>query len=150
MGTTNIQLAKMIKGHNFHGVYSRDELPEKLRVGGVIMNLDTEAGHKDATSDRGSSVRDRGNTVNGSHWVSIYCFPDHTLMYYDPFGFSAPEYLILRWRKQYKRLYYNTAIMEKFSQTNCGQLSVAFLKHAEKGLNAVREWIAQNQYVSYE
>ena len=138
--TNNFQLTKMMDGHPlFHGCFTRDELPPTLRTGSYIMNLDKECGHRDVS----------GHIIHGSHWVGVYCFPDHTMMYFDSYGFSAPANLISRWKKQFHTLYYSTAILQKFNTCNCGQLSVAFLKVAEHGLPAISKWIHSHELLSY-
>lgn len=138
--TTNVQLAKMMSGHPlFHGVFTRDELPAILKTGSYVCNLDSSHGHIDQN----------GKLIHGSHWVGIYAFPDHTMMYFDSYGFSAPQNLISRWRKEFNTLYYNTSIQQKFNTCNCGQLTVAFLKVAERGLVAISKWIQSHELLSY-
>jgi hypothetical protein len=55
------------------GVYSKDNLPDRLYVGSFIINMEN--------SDVG----------NGSHWVLLKVFPTKEVIYFDSFGLSPPQ-----------------------------------------------------------
>ena len=64
---TNFELQKYYKNQaKFNGVYSRDNLPDKIKGGSYIINLDEY-----------SDI--------GTHWVSLYVYNDN-VTYFDSFG----------------------------------------------------------------
>ena len=70
-GLSNFDIEDILKNvKNFHGVYSKDQLPRPIKNGWYIINLQDQ---------------DEGN---GTHWT---CFKyGKTISYYDPFGFPPP------------------------------------------------------------
>ena len=64
---TNIEINEYYKNElRFNGVYSRNNLPNKIKKGAYAINLD-----------------EYENT--GTHWVSLFVKPKHTV-YFDSFG----------------------------------------------------------------
>ena len=64
---TNFELQKYYKNQaKFNGVYSRDNLPDKIKDGSYIINLDEY-----------SNIE--------THWVSLYVYND-IVTYFDSFG----------------------------------------------------------------
>ena len=64
---TNIEISEYYKNEpRFNGVYSRNNLPNKIKKGAYVINLD-----------------EYENT--GTHWVSLYVKPKYTI-YFDSFG----------------------------------------------------------------
>jgi hypothetical protein len=72
---TNIQLNDILRDvKNYNGCYSKDKLPNKLKCGFYIINLE-------------SYYKKNGK---GTHWVCFYYSPSCSL-YFDSMGFVAPE-----------------------------------------------------------
>ena len=64
---TNFEIQKYYKSESkFNGVYSRDNLQEKIKNGAYIINLDEY-----------SDI--------GTHWVALYVYNDD-VTYFDSFG----------------------------------------------------------------
>ena len=64
---TNIEISEYYKNEpRFNGVYSRNNLPNKIKKGAYVINLDKYE-----------------NT--GTHWVSLFVKPKYTV-YFDSFG----------------------------------------------------------------
>ena len=64
---TNIEISEYYKNEpRFNGVYSRNNLPNKIKKGAYVINLD-----------------EYENT--GTHWVSLFVKPKYTI-YFDSFG----------------------------------------------------------------
>ena len=65
---TNFEIQKYYKNESeFNGVYSRDNLPDKVKDGAYIINLDEY-------SD------------TGTHWVALYVVNNNDVTYFDSFG----------------------------------------------------------------
>ena len=65
---TNFEIQKYYKNESeFNGVYSRDNLPDKIKDGAYIINLDEY-------SD------------TGTHWVALYVVNNNDVTYFDSFG----------------------------------------------------------------
>ena len=64
---TNFKIQKYYENEpRFNGVYSRDNLPNKIKDGAYVINLDE---HKDA----------------GTHWIALFC-NRNKIVYFDSFG----------------------------------------------------------------
>ena len=65
---TNFEIMKYYENElRFYGVYSRDNLPKKIKDGAYVINLDE---HDDT----------------GTHWVSLFCKKNPEIVYFDSFG----------------------------------------------------------------
>ena len=64
---TNFEIQKYYENEQrFNGVYSRDNLPNEIKDGAYVINLDEHA----ATS---------------THWIALFCNKDG-IVYFDSFG----------------------------------------------------------------
>ena len=64
---TNFEIQKYYKNEpRFNGVFSRDNLPKKIKDGGYVINIDE---HKDT----------------GTHWIALFC-KKNEIVYFDSFG----------------------------------------------------------------
>ena len=64
---TNFEIQKYYENKSrFNGVYSRNNLPKKIKDGAYVINLDE---HKDT----------------GTHWVALFC-KKNEIVYFDSFG----------------------------------------------------------------
>ena len=65
---TNFEIQKYYENEpRFNGVFSRDNLPKKIKDGAYVINLDE---HKDT----------------GTHWVALFCKAKNEIVYFDSFG----------------------------------------------------------------
>ena len=64
---TNFEIQKYYENEpRFNGVFSRDNLPKKIKDGKCVINLDEYAD-------------------TGTHWVALFC-KKHEIVYFDSFG----------------------------------------------------------------
>ena len=64
---TNFEIQKYYEDElRFNGVYSRDNLPNKIKDGAYVINLD-------------------GHTDTGTHWIPLFCNKNE-IVYFDSFG----------------------------------------------------------------
>ena len=70
---TNFEIQKYYKNESrFNGVFSRNNLPKKIKDGAYVINLDE---HKDT----------------GTHWIALFCNKNE-IVYFDSFGVEhVPE-----------------------------------------------------------
>jgi len=73
--TTSLQLEEMARQLDLPllGVVSKDELKGRVKVGSIIINLESST------------------DGNGSHWILLKVFPKGQVIYFDPFGFAPPR-----------------------------------------------------------
>ena len=65
---TNFEIQKYYKNElKFNGVYSRDSLPDKIKDGAYVINLDEYCDI-------------------GTHWVALYVVRNNGVTYFDSFG----------------------------------------------------------------
>ena len=71
--STNFEIQKYYENEpRFNGVFSRDNLPNKIKDGAYVINLDE---HKDT----------------GTHWIALFCNRNE-IVYFDSFGVEhVPE-----------------------------------------------------------
>jgi hypothetical protein len=111
-GITDIKI-KQILGNNLKGIYMKDELPNKLKTGWHIVNLD------DSTDPR-----------NGTHWC---CFKilRNEMFYYDPIGIIPPIEVL----EKCKSCYYNNKQIQDRDSTACGWFCIAIILFDKKFKN---------------
>ena len=64
---TNFEIQKYYENkQKFNGVFSRDNLPKKIKDGGYVINLEE---YKDV----------------GTHWIALFC-KKNEIVYFDSFG----------------------------------------------------------------
>lgn len=107
--TTNLDLINIIKKFNiknFNGVYSKDQLKKPLKRGFYIINL-------------------ADSVDEGTHWTALYIINDNFSIYYDSFGFPAPEDIENIINKNY---IYNKQQIQNIDSSSCGFYCIAFIK----------------------
>lgn len=112
---TSLELESWAKQRNIPliGVYSRNTIPQKLRSGGYIVNLDTNMG-------------------SGTHWVAFYvalrCGDNTTASaaYFDSFG-VVPPLEVQDSLKGYQTVY-NTLDIQSLSTGGCGLYCLLFIE----------------------
>ena len=63
---TNFEIQKYKNESKFYGVYSRDNLPDKIKDGAYVINLNEY-----------SDI--------GTHWVALYVVSNNDVTYFDSF-----------------------------------------------------------------
>ena len=106
--TSNIDLLEILKKANIkiNGVYTKDQLKAPLKEGFYIVNLQD--------SDDG----------DGSHWTTLYKNNNGISLYYDSFGFPAPEEI----EDLINKYKYNKKQIQNINSTSCGYFCIAFIK----------------------
>ena len=104
---TNFEIQKYYESEQkFNGVFSRDNLPKKIKDGGYVINLDEYA---DA----------------GTHWIALFCKKSE-IVYFDSFGV---EHI----REKIKEFIENKKIKAKFfwiqasNSVMCGYFCIGFI-----------------------
>jgi hypothetical protein len=112
---SNFDIMKIIQSQgvdDFHGVYMKDQLPDKLERGSYIINL--------------QSSKDGG----GTHWVCLYHTPTYSY-YYDSYGFVPP----LEVQEKIIPYMYNDLEIQDINSTACGFYCIAFVLYLNKKMN---------------
>ena len=104
--TSNIELEQILnnKVKNFNGVYPKDLMKKPLKDGFYIVNLDDSTGE-------------------GTHWCALYKINDGFSIWWDSFGFPAPENI----ESLLHKYDYNKKQIQDIDSTSCGFYCVAFI-----------------------
>jgi len=113
--TSNIDLEDMAGRLklNLVGVYSKDELPDKIQVGSYIINL------QDSTEG------------NGTHWTLIMVFDRKNALYFDAFGQIFPKE-VGTFLKNYKPIPYSNRIIQDIDSNRCGLYCIACMHYMSR------------------
>ena len=125
MGLSNfdiLKIAKYLEIPNFKGVFTRDQLPEKIgnRESGIV-NFNT-------------------SKEPGSHWVA-YFRDGSKKIYFDSFGQVIPTEIqkYLKTKNEYKNnlpvIERNTDVVQEPNTVICGHLCLYVLDNLSKGVN---------------
>ena len=115
--TSNMDLLAILEKENIliNGVYPKDRLKKPLKQGFYIINLN----NSDET---------------GSHWTAMYCVNGAYSLYFDAFGFKAPECI----EDVLHRYDYNKKQIQSIDSTSCGFYCIAFIKFMHMKKNCKR------------
>jgi hypothetical protein len=115
--TSNFDLEDLAKKYKLPlvGIYSKDELPERVKVGSYIINL------QDSTDG------------NGTHWVLAKIFDKKNALYFDSFGQALPLE-VLHFLRHYKPVPYSNRHIQNIDSSRCGLYCIAF----DRYMNTVR------------
>jgi len=99
-GLYSDQIKKILDKHNYNinGVYSKDELPNNLKLGWYIINLQNH------------------NEGGGTHWTCFLYNPNE-IEYFDAFGFPPPIEIL---NKTKGEIIYNNKEIQDKNSTCCG------------------------------
>ena len=100
-------------GITINGVFSKDLLPDVLKEGWYIINLQNH------------------NKGDGTHWT---CFCVNDLgrnQYWDSFGFDCPKHL----HQNLKPYDFNNREIQNLQSSACGYFCIALIKFVESGKN---------------
>ena len=108
----NIQISEYYANEpRFNGVYSRNNLPNKIKKGAYVINLDAY-----------------GNT--GTHWVSLFVKPKYTV-YFDSFGIEHIPKEINRFINN--DIKSNIFRIQAYDSIMCGYFCIEFINYMLKG-----------------
>lgn len=105
------------QGVEFNGIFMKNELPEKLKRGAYIVNLQS--------SKEG----------NGTHWVAFYYTPSGSY-YYDSYGFVPP----LEVEAKIRPYVYSDNQIQDLDSTACGYYCLAFVMFLHNKNNIERAY----------
>ena len=127
---TNIEISEYYKNEpRFNGVYSRNNLPNKIKKGAYVINLD-----------------EYENT--GTHWVSLFVKPKYTTessssertIYFDSFGVEHIPKEINKFinndttkSNSLERIKSNIFRIQAYDSIMCGCFSIEFINYMLKG-----------------
>ena len=110
---TNFEIMKYYEDESrFNGVYSRDNLPNKIKDGAYVINLD-------AYSDI------------GTHWIDLYV-KNKDITYFDSFGGEHIPKEIKAFIKN-KNIKTNIFRMQAYNSIMCGYFCIGFINFMFKG-----------------
>ena len=118
---TNIEISEYYKNvPRFNGVYSRDNLPNKIKKGAYVINLD-----------------EYENT--GTHWVSLFVKPKY-MVYFDSFGIEHIPKEINKIinndttkSSSLERIKSNIFRIQAYDSIKCGYFCIEFINYMLKG-----------------
>ena len=110
---TNIAISEYYKNEpRFNGVYSRNNLPNKIKKGAYVINLD-----------------EYENT--GTHWVSLFV-KANKVIYFDSFGVEHIPKGINRFIDN-KKIKASIFRMQAYNSIMCGYFCIEFINYMLKG-----------------
>ena len=110
---TNFEIQKYYHSEpSFNGVYSRDNLHNKIKDGAYVVNLDEY-----------SDI--------GTHWVSLYV-NNKTVTYFDRFGVEHIPKEIKKFINN-KNIIANIYRVQNYDSIMCGYFSIGFINYIFKG-----------------
>ena len=120
---TNIEINEYIDEPRFNGVYSRNNLPDKIKKGAYVINLD-----------------EYKNT--GTHWVSLFVKPKEVI-YFDSFGIEHIPKEINKFIRSEELGYAvgnsdiksNIFRIQAYDSIMCGYFCIEFINYMLKGKN---------------
>ena len=110
---TNFEILKYYENESrFNGVYSRDNLPNKIKDGAYVINLDEY-----------SDI--------GTHWVALYV-KNNDITYFDSFGVEHIPKEINAFIRN-KNIKVNIFRIQAYDSIMCGYFCIAFIDFMLKG-----------------
>ena len=119
------QLVKQYKINNFNGIFSKDLVPDILKKGWYIINLEDH---------------DEGN---GTHWTCFKITDDAVNIYFDSFNFVAPKLV----DEKIMPYIYNDKQIQDITSSACGWYCIACMNFVEKH-NSISDYLAFKDYVN--
>ena len=110
---TNFEIQKYNQNKNrFNGVFSQDNLPNKIKDGAYIMNLDEYSDF-------------------GTHWVALYV-KNNDITYFDNFGVEHIPKEIIKFIGN-KNIKTNIFRIQAYDSIMCGYFCIGFIDFMFKG-----------------
>ena len=118
---TNIEIIEYYKNYpRFNGVYSRNNLPNKIKKGAYLINLD-------------------GYENTGTHWVALFVKPKYTV-YFNSFGIEHIPKEINKFinndmtmSSAIARIKSNILRIQAYDSIMCGYFCIEFINYMLKG-----------------
>ena len=118
---TNIEISEYYKNEpRFNGVYSRNNLPNKIKKGAYVINLDKYENM-------------------GTHWISLFVKPKYTI-YFDSFGVEHIPKEINKFSNNettrsssLERIKSNIFRIQAYDSIMCGYFCIEFINYMLKG-----------------
>ena len=119
---TNFEIMKYYENESrFNGVYSRNNLPNKIRDGAYVINLDEY-----------SDI--------GTHWIALYVKNNNNITYFDSSGVEHIPKEIKKFincssssASQNKNIKTNVFKVEAYDSIMCGYFCIGFINFMFKG-----------------
>jgi hypothetical protein len=107
--TTNHQLQDYCDklGIKLVGIFYKNELPSRYRLGFHIINIDDS------------------NNEGGTHWTALYTTKNYAY-YFDSYGMPCPEEILV-YTSNTKHLYYNNKILQHLNSNACGYYVIMWM-----------------------
>ena len=106
---TNFETSEYYENElRFNGVYSRDDLPAKIKKGAYVINLDE---YEDA----------------GTHWIALYV-KNKIIVYFDSFGVEHVPKEIIKFIKN-KDIIGNIFRLQAYDSIMCGYFCIKFINY---------------------
>ena len=110
---TNFEISEYYENEpRFNGVYSRDNLPAKIKKGAYVINLDE---YEDA----------------GTHWIALYV-KNKKVVYFDSFGVEHVPKEIIKFIKN-KDIAANIFRLQAYDSIMCGYYFIEFINYILTG-----------------
>ena len=110
---TNFEIQKYYENESkFNGAFTRDNLPNKIKDGAYIINLDEDSGI-------------------GTHWVALYV-KNNDITYFDSFGVEHIPKEIKKFIDS-KNVISNIFRIQAYDSILCGYFCIGFINFMFKG-----------------
>ena len=109
---TNFEIIKYENKSRFNGVYSRDNLPNKIKDGAYVINLDEY-----------SDI--------GTHWIALYV-KNNDITYFDSFGVEHIPKEIIKFIEN-RNIKTNIFRIQAYDSIMCGYFCIGFINFMLKG-----------------
>ena len=106
----------------FNGIYSRDNLPDKIKDGAYVINLDEY-----------SDI--------GTHWIALYV-NNKSLTYFDSFGVEHIQKEIKKFINN-KNLIANIYREQNYDPIMCGYFGIGFINYIFKGKSLTKSFFTK-------
>ena len=105
---SNKDIDEILKNYKikYNGIFSKDELPNKLLNGFYVINMQSS---KDG---------------HGTHWTALFKINDGYSLYWDSFGFPSPQDVV----DKLHDYDYNHKDIQNINSSSCGYYCIAFIK----------------------
>ena len=111
---TNIEISEYYKNEpRFNGVYSRNNLPNKIKNGAYVINLDEYKS-------------------TGTHWDSLFV-KTNEVIYFDSFGIEHIPKEINKFIGSNKKIKANIFRIQAYDSIVCGYFCIEFINYMLKG-----------------
>ena len=121
MALSNLDIDIILKRNkiNYNGVFSKDNLPDDMREGGYICNME-----------------DFGGPQGGTHWICFFYSADSSRFYFDSFGIRAPTDIV----KIIEPYYWADRDIQDIDSSSCGYFCIATICEFQNKEPILKTW----------